>query len=236
MANFQETSFIPQQPLLRVEGASRRRESVNLALVLSLLIFFVTLCVAGGVYLYKGKIVKDIARSGQELSDAEKSFDVEDITVFKDLQTSLRQAKQLVDSHTIFSVILDMLEAHTAENIGLTSLSFAAADGGVQLTLSGLAPSYAAVYFQVEEWRNMVAHVKKVVVTGLTLDERTGVVAFSVHADIDPGYLQYSHVLEDAQRTAVVPPVIQSTTTSPLNFASPASPSPTPTTPTKPNK
>lgn len=202
MANLPETSFMPQQPLLKVEGSSRRREQVNLALVVALVIFFITLFLAGGVYFYKTKIDKEVHEKGQQLADEERNFDVNDINVFKNLQATLGIAKQLVDSHTIFSVLLDMTETHAAENVGLTAFAYQKSDGGVSLTLAGQAPSYAAVYFQLMEWRQ-TAHVKKVEVTSLVLDERTGIVTFSVQVDIDSAYLGYSQVLREQSQKSL---------------------------------
>ena len=121
---------------------------------------------------------------------------VDEITEFKNLQTTLTTAKRLVDSHTIFSVLLDMVEAHAAENVGLTAFDYKKDDTAVKVSVSGQAPSYAAVYFQVEEWRH-TPHVKKVEVTALALDVHTSVVAFSALVDIDPSYVNFAQVLQD---------------------------------------
>ncbi len=202
MANLPETTFMPQQPLLRVEGGSRRSEPINLALVVANIIFFVTLSVAGGMYFYKAKLDKEVLAKGQQLADQEKKFNIDEITVYKNLQTSLTAAKKLVDSHTIFSVILDTIESHAAENVGLTSFDYKKEDAGIKLSVSGQAPSYAAVYFQIEEWRK-TPHVKKVNVVSLALDEHTSVVAFSATIDIDPSYLDYAQVLQEQSQKQV---------------------------------
>ncbi len=195
MANLPETSFMPQQPLLRVEGGNRRSEPINLALVVAIIVFFVTLSVAGGMYFYKTKLEKEVIAKGQELADQEKKFNGDEITIYKNLQTSLITAKKLVDSHTIFSVILDTIETHAAQNVGLTAFDYKKDDTGIKVSVSGQAPGYAAVYFQVQEWRKTL-HVKKVDVTSLALDERTSVVAFSATIDIDPTSLDYAGVLQ----------------------------------------
>ena len=196
MANLPETSFMPQQPLLRVEGGTRRKEPINLALVVALIIFFVTLSVSGGMYFYKTKLAEEVAQKSQELADQEKKLNIDEITAFKNLQTTLSTAKRLVDSHTIFSVLLDMVEAHAAENVGLTAFDYKKDDTDVKVSVSGQAPSYAAVYFQVEEWRH-TPYVKKVEVSALALDVRTSVVAFSAQVDIDPSYVNFTRVLQD---------------------------------------
>lgn len=202
MANLPETSFMPQQPLLRVEGGNRRSEPLNLALVVGIIVFFVTLSVAGAMYFYKAKLDKEVLAKGQLLADQEKKFSVDEITVYKNLQTSLATAKKLVDSHTIFSVILDTIETHAAENVGLTAFDYKKEESGVKLSVSGQAPSYAAVYFQVQEWRK-TPHVKKVDVTTLALDERTSVVGFGATIDIDSSYLDYAQVLQEQSQEQV---------------------------------
>ena len=74
---------MPQQPLLRVEGGGRRAESINLALVVGIIVFFVTLSVAGAMYFYKAKLDKQVLAKGQQLADQEKKFNVDEIAIYK---------------------------------------------------------------------------------------------------------------------------------------------------------
>ncbi len=104
-------------------------------------------------------------------------------------------AKKLADNHTIFSLILNLIEARAAQNIGLTALTFANDGDVATLSLVGQAPSYEAAYFQVETWRNSKPMIKSVDVSALTLQEESGIVDFSVKISIDPKTLGYGQML-----------------------------------------
>lgn len=192
MANFFETSFVPQQPLVKVEAGMKRREPVNIALVVALVLFFVTVALAGGMYFWEKNTTKKVATAGEELAAKEKNFDINKINAYKSLQSNLRGAKTLVDEHTIFSVILDNIETNAAQNIGLTSLAYTTGANGSSVLLSGQAPSYKAVYFQVQQWRGMKPLFQDVEVTSLSLAEESGVVNFSVKIGIDARSLDFS--------------------------------------------
>ena len=221
MPNPLETSFIPKQPLLKVEGTSKRSEPINVALIAALIVFFVTLSVAGGLMLWKNKVVKTVEAKGVELQDAEKNFNIDDINMYKHLQTSLETAKRLVDNHTIFSVAFDLIEEQTAKNIALTSLGFSQSPQGVSITLEGNAPSYGALYFQVASWKKMTPVVKSVDLSSFTLDEMSGIVGFSTKILIDESYLQSAQVIKAQEREQIntPPPVAAPDVTPPLEGA-----------------
>lgn len=207
MANQFETSFIPQQPILKVEGSSsKRRETTNFALILAVILFFIALGVSVGTYFYRVQVEKRVLDAGQRLADAEKLFNIDEISTYKHIDTRLTTAKQLVDAHVIFSVVLDLLETSAAQNIGLTSFGFTQGSKDYMISLSGQAPSYAAVYFQSEAWRAMRPMVTHVEISGMNLNGQTGVVGFSAAITIDPSYLNFSRVL-DAQKRAATPQV-----------------------------
>lgn len=223
MDNQFETSFIPQQPILKVEGTSRSSEPMNLALVLALIVFFVTIAVSVGGYLYRAKIEKRVHEKSQILEEAEKDFDIDQIAVYKRIDTRLSLTKKLVDEHMISSAIFDILESSVAQNVGLTSLAFTKDVTGDSVSLAGEAPSYAAVYFQLESWRAMRSKIKKVEISGMSLSEESGVVTFSVKFTIVPEYLQSLPIIEArsaaAQKAAVTntPEMTSTTTTMPIN-------------------
>jgi hypothetical protein len=150
-----QTSFIPQQPLLKVEGLKRRKEVINIALVIALVIFFVTLTLAGGIYFWRVILERRIADETQQLAAVENTLDVDLVARMKRAEIRLTNARQLLANHGAFSVVLDFLEQTTSKDVGLTSLSYADGLDGPSVTLAGDAPSYESVYFQLETWRGM---------------------------------------------------------------------------------
>jgi hypothetical protein len=227
MANQFETSFIPQQPILKVEGKLRSSEPVNLALILALILFFVTIAVSVGAYLYRVQVDKRVNEKSQILQAAEKDFNMDEITTYKRIDSRLSLSKKLVDEHMISSVAFDLLESSTAQNIGLTSLAFTKDVRGNNIELAGQAPSYAAVYFQAESWRAMRPKIRNVEVSGMALSEETGIVSFSMKLMIDPQYFESLRVL-NAQSTSPQTgatsknlETVSSTTTKTANISTP---------------
>lgn len=215
MANFFETSFVPQQPLVKVEaGGMGRREPLNIALIVALIIFFVTIAVAGGMYFWEKNTELRKNAIGQELADMEANFDIDKISSYKTLQATLRNARNLVNQHVIFSVVLDSVERNAAENVGLTNLSFSAAGDKSMLSLSGQAPSYKAVFFQLETWRGMKPIFQNVEVTSLGLSENSGIVDFNVKIDVDTKSLYFQKYVAAiaAAQIPIIPVVTASST------------------------
>jgi hypothetical protein len=196
MANEFDTSFIPQQPLLRVEGGPSRREAVSFPLVLALVAFFATLVLAGGMYYYKVRADREVNDMTQELIAAEGEIDTSLIDRYKKLDTRLKVAKDLLSSHAAFSIVLNLLEDTSAQNIGLTELGYSEGDTGTIVNVSGVAVSYAAVYFQAESWRKMVPIVKDVSVGEVNLDETSGVIGFKADITLNSDRVRYGLLIE----------------------------------------
>lgn len=197
MENSFETSFIPQQPLVRTEGVPRRSEPVNIALILALVIFFITVTVAGGIYFYKLQVDKRILSKEKQLQAEEKNLNIDEINAYKHIDDKLVAVKGLLQNHSVFSTVLLLIEDSAAQNIGLTALSYQKGPtGDYVLTLSGKAPSYSAVYFQGETWRSMVPMVKSVKMGAPVADDTTGIVSFNAELTINPLYTKYSKMVE----------------------------------------
>ncbi len=194
MANVFETSFIPQQPILKVEGGSHRREPLNAALILALILFFVSVTVAGGVYFYGLQVDKRVVAKATALEAAEKFFNIDEINTYKRVDVRLGTAKKLVDSHALFTVILNLFEAQATQNVALSSLSYTRVGKDITVLISGQATNYAAVYSQGEAWRAAAPFVEKVEMNQLMLDDQTGIVTFTSKLTLDPSYAEALHV------------------------------------------
>jgi hypothetical protein len=209
MNNSLDTSFIPQQPLLKVEGYSQRQEPVNIVLVLAFVIFFSTLAIAVGMYFYKTSLVRGVVALEKQLESKESILKTDDIERFKAIDTRLAVVKQLLENHSAFSTILTLLEKITAQDVGLTALSYGvdSTDGSIELTLGGQAPSYSAVYAQVEAWRGMSSILKDVKVGTPTLSSESSVVTFDANLTIDPAYVKYARALKDGNSAQTTPEI-----------------------------
>lgn len=197
MNNSFDTSFIPQQPLLRVEGSLRRRESVSFALVLALVIFFLSLGLSGGVYFYKTIVDKRVLVLEKQLESKEASLKIDDIERYKAIDARLDIAKKLLLGHTAFSSILDLLEKITARDVGWTALSYGIddKDGSIVLSLSGQTSSYDAVYNQAQSWRGIPMLLKKVDVDMPVIRPENGIVTFGAKLVIAQDYVKYARLI-----------------------------------------
>jgi hypothetical protein len=195
MQNNFDTSFIPQQPLLRVEGTKSRKEPINFALILALIIFFVVLIMAGGIYFYSKQIDARVLARAAELESLELALDAKDVSTYKEVDSRIRVAKAIVRDHRVFSVILDVLEVGTASNVGLNSLEYTINDvDGASVSVSGVAPTYDAVYFQFESWRALAPLVTRIDSDLVTLDDLTGLVKFRAKISLSLDYMGYAKV------------------------------------------
>src|SRR3989344_7912645 len=122
MQNSFNTSFIPQQPLLKVEGFDRGKEPINLAMIIALVSFFVVLVVAGGVYYYHNQKELEIVKLSQELEGKEKLLDIVQIDYYRDVNLRMNAAQQMLNQHKVFALLFDFLEMNTVQNIELSTL------------------------------------------------------------------------------------------------------------------
>ena len=214
MQNSFDTSFIPQQPLLRVEGVERSREPLNFALVLSFIVFFVSLITAGGIYLYQRQIDARIVEKSAQLAALEKTLNSDEINVYKRVDLRISTARALLRDHGVFSLVLDFLENETAKDIGLTSLSYTTnKDNNVEVHIRGVGPSFQSVYFQSETWKAASPFVIEMDIDSVNLSDTTGVVDFDATIVIDPAYLKYKKLLETEAAMAAPEESTASTTT-----------------------
>ncbi|KKU78056.1 MAG: hypothetical protein UY04_C0047G0005 [Parcubacteria group bacterium GW2011_GWA2_47_7] len=200
MQNSFNTSFIPQQPLLKVEGFDRGKEPINLAMIIALVSFFVVLVVAGGVYYYHNQKELEIVKLSQELEGKEKLLDIVQIDYYRDVNLRMNAAQQMLNQHKVFALLFDFLEMNTVQNIELSTLEYKFdSKKGATIKLSALAPSYQAVFFQSESWREMKSVVDAVEISDIALAEDSGIVSFDAELSIKQSAVQYSSYFKDGK-------------------------------------
>jgi len=201
MKNSFDTSFIPQQPLLKAEGLLRRREPINFALMIALVLFFTSLGVSLGMYFYKANVDKRIITLEKQLQSKEAGLKIDDIDRYSSIDARLTIAKKLLQNHTAFSAMLTLLEEITAQNVGWTSMSYNIDEitGATVVSLGGIAPSYSAVYAQAQSLRNMQPTVKSVEVSTPALNPESGVVTFGAELVINPTVTNYAQLIRSEE-------------------------------------
>lgn len=190
-----EASFLPQQPVGRGEIGAHRKEPIALGMIVALVFFFVMLSAGGGVVLFKKNIERRIAAEKAELASMESRIDMVAIEKFDRLSKRVIAAEKLLSNHNAFTLALDVIAQGTAVNVGFSSLSFSMNGGRRSLELSGVAPSYQAVYFQGQAMRART-YVESAEIKSVALDQRTGVVNFQMSAVLKPDALRYGRYFE----------------------------------------
>lgn len=200
-----DTSFIPRQPLLRVDGVERRPAPVNLPLVLSFVVFFVALITAGGIFFYHRQVTLRIEDKVAKLADLESKLNSDDISLYKNIDSRIGTAKTLLSKHRAFTAVLSFLEQETVKDIGLTTLNFKA-DGNDQVSIHvrGVGPSFQSVYLQSETWKG-ASSVIKTDMNSYVLSDSTGLVDFDATILLNADFMKYADTLakSDSSTTAL---------------------------------
>ncbi len=198
-----ETSFLPQQPVSRGASPIHRKEPIAIGMIIALVVFFITLSAAGGILLYKKNLERRIANEKGELASKEAGIDMVEIAKLEVVSRHLVAAEKILYNHAAFSLVLDLLAQGTAVNIGYSQLSFTGGEQAPSIQLSGVAPSYSAVYFQGEAMRAR-PYVANSRIASVALDSRTGTVSFTMQVDLKQDALRYGRYFE-ANSAPVVP-------------------------------
>jgi hypothetical protein len=175
--NFQ-TSFIPKKPMVVERDTSSR--SIGFFTILSLFILFTVLLATGGLYFYKGVVIKNIAKMEKDLSLAKNRFEPSKITELQLLDKRLRASSEILSHHIAISPVFQALSAITMKTVRYTKFSYVF--GGeknekVIIKMSGQGVGYRSVALQSDlfttrdEGKNFIDPV----FSNLTLDDKGNV-------------------------------------------------------------
>jgi hypothetical protein len=190
--NFQ-TSFIPQKPMVKERVAYAR--PVGFLFVISLFISFTVLLATGGLYFYKGIIIKNIASMNNDLNLAKNRFEPSKITELQVLNKRLRSSTEILSKHIAITPIFSVLEQLTMKTVRYTKFSYNldADKNVVDVKMSGQAIGYRSVALQSDllaKNKNLV----NIIFSNLTLDN-SGNVLFDLEFSVDPSFVNYKQTL-----------------------------------------
>lgn len=191
-----QTSFIPKKAL--AEATSRpRSESVSIFLIISVIIFILTLAVAGGLFAYKRVLIGNIEEMNRRLAEAKNSFEPESIEQWNRLNKRIEAAKKLLVAHTVVSPIFELLENSTLATVRFDSFLYDLKDNGTSyLTLTGRATQYTSVALQSDIF-SQDRYIKNPVFSDLNPDQN-GNIVFKFSATVDPALVSYQKNLISA--------------------------------------
>jgi len=192
--NFQ-TSFIPKKPIL---GGSVNYASptVSFFLIFSLLIFFSILITTGGLYFYKGILIKKITGMERTLALANNRFEPSKIIELQTFDKRLRSSSEILSKHITITPIFNALEQLTMKSVRFTNFSYNLGDDNkatINVKMSGIAIGYRSIALQSDLFaknKNLIDPI----FSNLTLDDN-GNVSFDLEFSVDPSFVNYKQAL-----------------------------------------
>lgn len=196
MNNNIQTSFIPKKPI--VEDSRITSSSVSLFLVVSIIIFLVSLSLVAWVALTKASMIKQIEANKQTISTNKAQFEAGTIESILRLDSRIKVADELLDKHIVVSPIFNFLEQRTLKTVRFRNFKFynsgKSNDGEniVKVEMQGLARDFKTIALQADEfgkpeYRNII---KDINFSNLNLTQ-DGYVSFSFSANIVPLFISY---------------------------------------------
>ena len=192
MAEF-KTSFIPKKPLIR-ENILGQQKGVNLVLFVSIIIFFATTLIAGGVFLFGVLLTRQESSLTSSIERAREAIEPELVASLGRIDARIKAAKNILDNHTAISPIFDLLEQLTLSSVSFESLRYVVeSEGKITLQLSGTARSYSSVALQSVLFGEN-RYIENPIFSNLQLNNQ-GSVSFNFSANINKRLVLFSNII-----------------------------------------
>lgn len=181
--------------------AKKTKTGMGFFMLISIIIFFVSLGLAAYVYLEKNYLIQQINSEQNKIATNKSGIvsDSDTIQSIIDLDSRINVGGQLLSSHVAISPIFAFIQQVTLQDVRFNSFTFSAANKDsngntvVGVQLSGVARDWESLASQADEfdlpsWKNIISN-PKISNFGLNAD---GSVSFSFTASINPKILTYA--------------------------------------------
>lgn len=181
------TSFIPKKPAAPI--TRRRGPSVSIFMLIGVLAFLTASALAVGVFFYREYIQSNIVAKAEALEKAREAFDEPLIRELQRLDARIDSANDILDRHIALSAFFDVLEATTLKTVQFRTFSFRRSDGGLSITMEGVARSFSSVALQSDLF-GANRSLQGPLFSNLNIDAE-GNATFSFQATLDPSLVSY---------------------------------------------
>jgi len=191
--NFQPSSFIPKKTLASspIQGEVTKG-SINIFLLISVIIFVVSLLGAGGVFLYERVLIGNVEEQKASLERAREAFEPSLIEVLARLDTRIEVAEDLIANHITVSPFFGLLETLTLKTVRFNGFDFSRNElGNLDVVMEGVAQNYTAVALQADLFGNN-ENIQDPIFSNFTLDD-DGSVKFNLSLSLDSAFLLYEN-------------------------------------------
>jgi hypothetical protein len=145
------TTFIPKKPVVAQSASSSNPvgRPVGLLFVISLIIFVVTVGLAGAAYAYQSYSKNELEQYKISLDRVQKNLDTNVIKEFTVMDKRLRNAETLLNQHTVINPVFQVLGTSTLPAVRFTKLELSYDEtGNVIVAMSGESDGYRSIALQ----------------------------------------------------------------------------------------
>ncbi len=193
-----QQSFIPKQPAGQV-FAPQSYSRVNPLTVIALIIFLVSLALAGGVFAWVKMTDNTINTLAAQITQIKESFDQPTINLLSAEASKVSVAKELLKNHDAPSLLFTFLEQETLPTVSFSNLSYNYDGSNATVVLSGLAKGFNSLAAESDALANAPG-INNPSFSNFTLDA-SGNVLFSLSFSLKPSLLYYSSSVAPAPQT-----------------------------------
>jgi len=186
-------SFIPKNPLAHNDAFVVRRRPTSLISVLAVIIFFGSVAAYVFFTFYSNTLDKKMSGLTTQIQELQKSFDQPEIREARIFNSRAKLVHNLLDQHIAVTPLFSFLSENTTESIFYTKINFKRSDEKHPLfvELSGEAPSYASLAYQVDVLRQKNKELSFFEVEDISLTGK-GSVGFLFKIAFSQEYLSYA--------------------------------------------
>ena len=145
------TTFIPKKPIVPQSTQTQIPVSkpVGIFFVIAVIIFVMSLIIAGSAYGYKAYLQKDVADLSNQLTIVQRNLDPNTIEEFTVMDKRLRNSETLLNQHIVTSPLFSVLGATTLPTVRYTKMDMSFNEAGdLAVTMSGESDGYRSIALQ----------------------------------------------------------------------------------------
>lgn len=183
MDSIQQQSIIPKKSV--IEDHSKAPTHMSFATFVVMLIFIVSLILAGGSWFLANKEKKSLDQKIASINSTIANFNENEIDEIKDLNKITDSSDKLLESHYMVSPILKILQVTALKTVKYTKFSGASYDSKlktVEVKMSGSAGTYTEIAQQGDAIINCNVQTNPIF-SNLALDEK-GRVSFDMQFSV----------------------------------------------------
>lgn len=192
MDNNFTTTFIPKKPMTETVDSGSRPVSRPAGILssLSLVLFFITLLIAGGVYFWERAMIANVQTLADSVVKVEKTFEPELIVQLQSLDKQLKNGNALLKNHTVITPVFDLLESSTLKQIRFTKFDLTIDEAkGPLVKMSGESDGYRSIA-QQSDLLGANAYLKDTIFSNFFLTQR-GRVSFDLSFGVRPDFIDF---------------------------------------------